>query len=257
MSNGTAPRLRPDTRRGPGSITSASRGARRYAAFRREVGTASGMSSAVSNWYQDAFLLARCTVHSIVASSRGELAHDPPLGVESEDAEARRLTLHRSARVLVAAGRDRQSARDLGSEVVLVGAVADARDADRGMDRGPDDAPAPARWRRAPAHAGGGSPPSIASSAELAPAFSRSRRESGRLRVAAHRSTTSLISTSDSAGTTPTLGGIPARVQLACARWKPRSSQQVSVFEPWSPRRMSRHTPWPRGRCRSPFADTT
>src|SRR6516165_4036642 len=47
-------------------------------------------------------------------------------------------------------------------------------------------------------HAGDGLPPSIASRAELAPAFRRSRRESGRPTVAAHWSTTLSISTSDS-----------------------------------------------------------
>src|SRR6516165_5201074 len=47
-------------------------------------------------------------------------------------------------------------------------------------------------------HAGDGFPPSIASRAELAPDFRRSRRESGRPTVAAHWSARLPISTSDS-----------------------------------------------------------
>src|SRR5262245_50758592 len=48
-----------------------------------------------------------------------------------------------------------------------------------------------------PPHAGDGLSPSIASRAELAPAFRRSRRESGRPMAAAHWSTWLSISTSD------------------------------------------------------------
>src|SRR3954469_6583061 len=57
-----------------------------------------------------------------------------------------------------------------------------------------------------PPDAGDGLPPSIASRAELAPAFRRSRRESGRPMVAAHWSTRLPISTSGS----PTPHRLPA-----------------------------------------------
>src|SRR5215470_286519 len=57
-----------------------------------------------------------------------------------------------------------------------------------------------------------GLPASVASRAELAPALRRSRRESGRLRIADQRSTVSLISRLRAPGSTAALGAEPVLV---------------------------------------------
>ncbi len=69
----------------------------------------------------------------------GELGDNVAGGVVAVDAEERGLAFERAGAVLVETGRARLGVRDLGADVVGVGAVAHAGDADGGVDGGADD----------------------------------------------------------------------------------------------------------------------
>src|SRR3954468_5245448 len=88
-----------------------------------------------------------------------------------------------------------------------------------------------------PPPAGGGLPPSIASRAELAPAFRRSRRESGRPRVAAHWSTRLSIFTSDSPAPHRLSAESPRESGSRARHAEPALVAAGLGLEPWSPRR--------------------
>src|SRR5262245_4560382 len=88
-----------------------------------------------------------------------------------------------------------------------------------------------------PPHAGDGSPPSIASRAELAPAFRRSRREGGRPMVAAHGSTRLPISTSGFRTPHRLPAESPRDYGPRATHAKPSPVAAALGLEPWSPRR--------------------
>ena len=95
------------------------------------------MSSASWNWYHAAFCVGDVNRPCDVGVVGGQLGDSGPGGVVAEDPEARGLAFERARGVLVRVQRRRLV--DLWSDEELVGAVADARDPDRRVDRRPHD----------------------------------------------------------------------------------------------------------------------
>ena len=129
--------------RGPGSIDELPRAApttpRCAAATAAARSLASGMSSAIWNSYQAAFVFATWTVQRDVGVVGGQLARPP---------RRPRCSRRRGSAPPAASAPPPRPCRSraaparvghLGADEELVRAVADARDADRRMDRGPHD----------------------------------------------------------------------------------------------------------------------